>query len=271
NQSLSAELLGANVSEDTFAVRMAELMNQRRNAIAKIKAKAKRDKPMTRAQQRDYMRTFVKNQSTAIYTTGAVDLPTVKTHHHHFKRSGDTLESSESQKLKYSQSTEQPADLQQTLYVSDGSTIATGAPISAGSSVPAILSVSTASSVPAETPIAAGVFPTAASGSPEQTVPLRKSSRKKSMARRRTLPIFDDYEPAKPVSLALVSDVHTWEIIPTELYLSRADLMVLYGMVSDKYKLEKATNMGLGLWSDLWTLITAREDRDVSIIWDDQD
>nr|GEY45224.1 hypothetical protein [Tanacetum cinerariifolium] len=47
--------------------------------------------------------------------------------------------------------------------------------------------------------------------------------------------------------------------------------MVLYGMVSDKYKLERATGIGLGLWSDLQTLITAREDRDASIIWDDQD
>nr|GEY15174.1 hypothetical protein [Tanacetum cinerariifolium] len=47
--------------------------------------------------------------------------------------------------------------------------------------------------------------------------------------------------------------------------------MVLYGMVSDKYKLERATGIGLGLWSNLQTFITARENRDASIIWDDQD
>ncbi|GJU61614.1 hypothetical protein Tco_1243449 [Tanacetum coccineum] len=33
-------------------------------------AKEKRDKPMTPAQQREYMRVFVKNQSTTIYSTG---------------------------------------------------------------------------------------------------------------------------------------------------------------------------------------------------------
>nr|GEW78696.1 hypothetical protein [Tanacetum cinerariifolium] len=183
NHNLSAELLGADVLEDTFAVRMVVLMNQRRKAIAEMKAKAKRDKPMTPAQQREYMRTFVKNQSTVIYTIGwtwkdvrgltddqlqnvynkirrAVDLATTKTHHHHFKRSGDTLESSESKKLNYSHSTEQPAELQKT------------------PSVSAVLSDSAASSVPAETPIVADVSTTtAASGSAEQTVHLRKSSR----------------------------------------------------------------------------------------------
>nr|GEU68299.1 hypothetical protein [Tanacetum cinerariifolium] len=107
--------------------------------------------------------------------------------------------------------------------------------------------------------------------------------------------VSDDDEPAEPVSLSLVSDIRTWEIIPTEFglgeihvitraddtvkrfstlrelmhWVGRADSMVLYGMVSDKYKLERATGIGLGLWSDLRTLITAREDRDASIIWDD--
>nr|GEZ76158.1 hypothetical protein [Tanacetum cinerariifolium] len=52
----------------TFSVRMVELMNQRWKAIAKMKAKAKRDKPLTPAQQKEYMRAFFK--ITTIYTTG---------------------------------------------------------------------------------------------------------------------------------------------------------------------------------------------------------
>nr|GEY11595.1 aminoacyl-tRNA synthetase, class 1a, anticodon-binding [Tanacetum cinerariifolium] len=320
---------------------MVDLMNQRRKVIAEMKAKAKRDKPMTPAQQREYMRTFVKNQSTAIYTTGwtwkdvrglsddqlqnvydkirrVVDLNNAKAHHHHFKRSGDTLESLKSKKLKSSPNVEKPTELQKTPSVS------AGVPNSAVPSVFAVLSDSAASLVPADTPIVAGVPTTAASRSTEPTVPLRKSSKKKSMARKRTLPspsksesttlpfdeddleaeskkylrqVSDDDEPTEPVSLALVSDVRTWEIIPTEFGLGeihvitradgtvkrfytlrelihwagRADLMVLYAMVSDKYKLERATGIGLGLWSDLRTLIIAREDRDVFIIWDDQD
>nr|GEZ67431.1 aminoacyl-tRNA synthetase, class 1a, anticodon-binding [Tanacetum cinerariifolium] len=237
-------------------------------------AKAKRDKPMTPTQQREYMRTFVKNQNTAIYTTGwtwkdvqglsddqlqnvydkiqrVVDLNNAKAHHHHFKR---IVENS----ICF-------CWFHNCCWCSKFC-------------------------FPADTPIAAGVpTTTAASGSTKPTIPLRKSSRKKSMARKRTLP--------KPVSLALVSDVHTWEIIPTEFGLGeihvitradgtikrfytlrelmhwagQADLMVLYGMVSDKYKLKRATCIGLGLWSDIRTLITVREDKDVSIIWDDQD
>nr|GFA34818.1 aminoacyl-tRNA synthetase, class 1a, anticodon-binding [Tanacetum cinerariifolium] len=345
---------------------------QRWKEIAEMKAKAKRDKPLTPAQQKEYMRAFVKNQSTTIYTTGwtwkdvlgltddqlqnvynkirrAVDLTIAKDHHQQLKRSEGTLESSKSKKLKSSHSTEQSAELPDTTSVSAGATLAAGDPISAVPSVSAVSSISAASSIPAETPIAAGVSTTAgvsesasvpiiylldsppkATSLPldpettEQVVPLRKSSRKKSMARRRPLSrpsqsesaalpfneddskakfkkylrqVSDDDEPAEPVSLSLVSDIRTWEVIPTEFglgeihvitradgsvkrfstlrdlmhWVGRVDLMVLYGMVSDKYKLERATGIGLGLWLDLRTLITAREDRDASIIWDDQD
>nr|GEY66691.1 hypothetical protein [Tanacetum cinerariifolium] len=290
NLTLSAELLGADVSKDTFSIRMVELMNRQRKMIAEMKAKAKREKPMTPAQQKEFMRTFVKNQT--------------KDYHQHLNRSGETLESSESKKLKSSHNTTQPAKLQETTYVSAGATIAAGDPI------PAVTSVSAATSIPAVTPIATGVSTTVgASGSAseasvliielldsprkdtslpldleteEQDATLRKYSRKKSIARRRTLPSaykpksdalpFDeddpdaefkrylrqtsnDDKPAEPVSLALVSDITTWEIILTEFGLGeihvltradgtvkwfstlrelmywagRANLMVLYG------------------------------------------
>nr|GEV76535.1 hypothetical protein [Tanacetum cinerariifolium] len=295
----------------------------RRKAIADMKAKVKRDKPLTPAQQKEYMRAFVKNQSTAIYTTGwtwkdvrgltdgqlqnvynkirrAIDLATAKDHHQQLKRSGETLESSESKKLKSSHITEQSTELREPTSISVGATIAAGDPIFA------VPSVSAATSIPVETPIAAGVSTTVgvsesasvpiidlldsphkATSLPldpataEQAVPLRKSSRKKSMARRRTLPrpsqsesaalLFDEDDPEAEFK----KDDGTVKRFSTlrELmhWVGRADLMVLYGMVSDKYKLERATGIGLGLWSNLWTLITAREDRDASIIWDDQD
>nr|GEV16773.1 putative reverse transcriptase domain, ribonuclease H-like domain, aspartic peptidase domain protein [Tanacetum cinerariifolium] len=343
NPTLSAELLGADVSADTFSARMVELRNRRRKAIAEIKAKAKREKPMTPYQQKEFMRTFVKNKSSI---RRAIDLATAKAQHQQLKRSGATLESLESKKLKSSHSIPQPVELHETTSISAGATIATGDPI------PAVTSVSTASSIPAATLIAAGVSTTAgASGSaseasvpiielldspPKDTslpldsetkeldTPLRKSSRKKSTARKRTLPspskprsdalpfdeddpeaefkrylrqASDDDEPAEPASLTLVSDITTWEIIPTEFELGeihvitraygtvkrfstlrelmywacRADLLVLYGLVLDKYKTERATCIGLGLWMDLRILITVREERDASIIWDNQD
>ncbi|GJT32128.1 hypothetical protein Tco_0922547 [Tanacetum coccineum] len=46
------------------AKRMGEMINQKKKFYAEQKAKARRSKPMTQAQQRDYMSTFIKNQSS---------------------------------------------------------------------------------------------------------------------------------------------------------------------------------------------------------------
>nr|GEY46955.1 hypothetical protein [Tanacetum cinerariifolium] len=266
------------------------------------------------------MHAFVKNHSTTIYTTGWTwkDVRGL-TDDQLQNRSGETLESSDSKKLKSSHSTEQSAKLHDTTYVSAGATIAASDPISA------VPSVFAASSIPAETPIPTGVsttagvfelsyvpiidlldYPPKATSLPldpataEQAIPLRKSTRKKSMARRKTLPrhsqsesaalpfdvddpeakfkkylrqVFDDDEPAEPVSLSLVSDIRTWEIIPTEFglgeiyvitradgtvkrfstlrehmhWVGRANLMVLYAgdimymFVDKKYPILPAT------------------------------
>nr|GEV20678.1 hypothetical protein [Tanacetum cinerariifolium] len=292
-QSLNAEqvyldnLLAQRVAEEhereskASAAQMVELMNQRRKAIAEMKAKAKRNKPMTPAQQKEFMRTFVKNQSSAIYTTGwtwkdvrgltddqlqniydticrAVDLATDKDHHQHLKRS----------------------ELQELTSVSGGAPILAVTLILVVTSIPVVTSVPTGSFIPAVTPSAAGVSTTAgASGSvtnasiliielldsppkdtsipldpktEEQDETLRKPSRKKSIARRRSLPsaykpksdalLFDeddpevefkrylrqasdDDEPVEPVSLALVSDITSWEIIPTQFGLGEIHVL----------------------------------------------
>nr|GFB78575.1 hypothetical protein [Tanacetum cinerariifolium] len=224
---------------------MVKLMNRRRKAIAEMKAKVKREKPMTPAQQKEFMCTFVKNQSSIIYSTGWTwkDVRGL---------TDDQLQI-------------------ETTSVSAGATITAGDPIPAVTSVSAGFSVSAASFIPATTPIAAGVSTTAgASGfvseasvpiielldSPpkdtslpldpeteEQDAPLRKSSRKKSIAKKRTLPspsklksdalpfdeedpeaafkrylrqASDDDEPAEPVSLSFRYDITTWELILTE-------------------------------------------------------
>ncbi|GJY84996.1 hypothetical protein Tco_0499022 [Tanacetum coccineum] len=70
NKGLTADLLGPDVNEDNFAARMAAIIAERRRKFAAQRFQDKRNKPMTYAQQRDYMRTFVKNQSSTIYTTG---------------------------------------------------------------------------------------------------------------------------------------------------------------------------------------------------------
>ena len=67
NPGLAKEILGDNVNEVDYAPRIVELMKLRRKAEAERIAKAKRDKPLTQAQQRNFMREFVKNQSSALY------------------------------------------------------------------------------------------------------------------------------------------------------------------------------------------------------------
>ncbi|GJW68813.1 hypothetical protein Tco_0123237 [Tanacetum coccineum] len=62
NADLVKEIAGEDVSEADYAQRMVGLISQRRKLIAKQKAKAQRDKPMTQAQQRQYMVTYLKNQ-----------------------------------------------------------------------------------------------------------------------------------------------------------------------------------------------------------------
>ncbi|GJW11742.1 hypothetical protein Tco_1577569 [Tanacetum coccineum] len=52
------------ISNDDFAKRMMEMINEKKKFYAEQKAKAKRSKPMTQAQQREYMSTFIKNQSS---------------------------------------------------------------------------------------------------------------------------------------------------------------------------------------------------------------
>nr|GEV80808.1 putative ribonuclease H-like domain-containing protein [Tanacetum cinerariifolium] len=284
--TLSAELLGADVSEDTFSVRMSSAI-------------------YTTGWTWKFVRGLNDDQLRIEYDKirRAVDLATAKDQHQHLKRLGETLKSLESKKLKSSHSTTQPAELQETTFVS------TCVPIAAGDLISADFSVSVGSSIPAATPIAADVSTTAgaSSSASEASVPiielfdsplkdtslpldletedldepLRKYSRKKSIAEKRTLP-----SPSKPKSDAFPFDkddleaafkradgaVKRFSTLRELLYwASRADLMVLYGLVSNKYKTERATGIGFGLWMDLRILITSREERDASIIWDDQD
>nr|GEU29218.1 hypothetical protein [Tanacetum cinerariifolium] len=70
NISLFKTLLGDDVSEDNFPAIMAALMKRNRQALAEQLAKERQNRSMTQAQQKAYMRQYVKNQSSAIYNTG---------------------------------------------------------------------------------------------------------------------------------------------------------------------------------------------------------
>nr|GEU76357.1 ribonuclease H-like domain-containing protein [Tanacetum cinerariifolium] len=60
NASLSKTLLGDDVSEDNFPARMAALIKRKKQALAEKLAKERRNRPMTQAQQRAYMRQYIR-------------------------------------------------------------------------------------------------------------------------------------------------------------------------------------------------------------------
>ncbi|GJR58356.1 putative ribonuclease H-like domain-containing protein [Tanacetum coccineum] len=65
NQGLTSDLLGPDVNEDNFAERMVALIAERRRAFAAQRFQEKRNKPLTYAQQKAYMRTFIDNPKTS--------------------------------------------------------------------------------------------------------------------------------------------------------------------------------------------------------------
>ncbi|GJS06059.1 retrovirus-related pol polyprotein from transposon TNT 1-94 [Tanacetum coccineum] len=64
NAELTKSLQGESMTSKDFTKRMVEMINQKKKLYAEQKAKARRSKPMTQAQQRDYMSTVIKNQSS---------------------------------------------------------------------------------------------------------------------------------------------------------------------------------------------------------------
>nr|GEX99701.1 hypothetical protein [Tanacetum cinerariifolium] len=63
NASLSKTLLGDDVSEDNFPARMAALIRKKRQALAEQLFKERQNRPLTPAQQKAYMRHYVKSFS----------------------------------------------------------------------------------------------------------------------------------------------------------------------------------------------------------------
>ncbi|GJS45011.1 hypothetical protein Tco_0595132 [Tanacetum coccineum] len=61
---LKESVLGKDLTVEDYAKTMVELVNQRRKHFAEERARAKRNKPMTQTQLRNYMSNFLKNQGT---------------------------------------------------------------------------------------------------------------------------------------------------------------------------------------------------------------
>ncbi|GJW81960.1 putative ribonuclease H-like domain-containing protein [Tanacetum coccineum] len=61
---LVKNMQGEDLSEEDFAKRMVDMVNQRKKYFAEERAKAERSKPMTQTQLRTYMSNYLKNQET---------------------------------------------------------------------------------------------------------------------------------------------------------------------------------------------------------------
>ncbi|GKF25393.1 hypothetical protein Tco_0081287, partial [Tanacetum coccineum] len=64
NAELSKSMLGSDLQGEDFAKKMVDLVNQRRKYFAEERARAKRNKPMTQSQLKNYMMNYLKNQGT---------------------------------------------------------------------------------------------------------------------------------------------------------------------------------------------------------------
>ncbi|GJR67468.1 hypothetical protein Tco_0013533 [Tanacetum coccineum] len=64
NAELVKNMQGEDLSEEDFAKRMVDMVNQRKKYSVEERAKAKRSKPMTQTQLRTYMSNYLKNQGT---------------------------------------------------------------------------------------------------------------------------------------------------------------------------------------------------------------
>ncbi|GJS92639.1 hypothetical protein Tco_0799607 [Tanacetum coccineum] len=241
NSTLAAEILGSDVNDDNFVDRVLELMRKRRKELAAQKAKEQREKPMTQAQQRDFMRTFVKNQSAAVYTVGwsmkdvkslddarlldeynkirrALDRIHAQTLQQSLKRSGDFFISSESKRMKVWKredvcQKEDHLQRHHTIPHAVGSDLAHWEVLSTDFGLGEIHLVRWAD------------------GSERRFTSLR-------------------------------------DLLP---YVGRSDLVILYGLVMTKYAASPASGLGLDLWGSLRNLIAASETYDASIVWHNQD
>ncbi|GJY84225.1 hypothetical protein Tco_0497601 [Tanacetum coccineum] len=64
NAELVKNMHGEDLSEEDFAKRMVDMINQRKKYFVEERAKVKRSKPMTQTQLRTYMSNYLKNQGT---------------------------------------------------------------------------------------------------------------------------------------------------------------------------------------------------------------
>ncbi|GJS01862.1 hypothetical protein Tco_0318370 [Tanacetum coccineum] len=270
NASLSKTLLGDDVTEDNFPVRMAALIKRKKQALAEKLAKERMERPMTPVQQRTYMRQFVKNQSSALYSTGwtkaKVESFTDAQLKEEFEKIQKALANTQVQAFsrtlkRTGPELEEPSSKQQK---------STEAPIPSVPDVP-------------QPPVGS---------SPKSSGTRRKSLGRNRLTKPKSILKELDLDADDKTFIKVVSDEDStdeapilwsalagWEVISTPLgeinalyrsdqstkhfttlreilhMVDRQDLLKLYGMVVTYYENHLVAGAGLMLWGDLQVLI----------------
>nr|GEW13468.1 ribonuclease H-like domain-containing protein [Tanacetum cinerariifolium] len=285
NASLSKTLLGDDVFEDNFLARMAASIKRKKEALVEKLAKERRNRPMTQAQQRAYMRQFVKNQSSAVYST--------RWSMAYVKSFIDDQLKEEFEKIRKAQSNIQIQAFSRTLKrtspvleePSSKQKKSTEAPISSVPEVPQSPVVSS--------PKSSGTRRKSL-GRTHLTKPKSKLAELDLAANdQRFIKVVsneDSEDEAPPLWFALID----WEVIPTPLgdinalyridrstkhfttlrqilhMVDRQDLVKLYGLVVKYYKNHPVVGVGLILWGDLKVLFDSQEGGKGSFVWQNQ-
>nr|GEX39226.1 ribonuclease H-like domain, reverse transcriptase, RNA-dependent DNA polymerase [Tanacetum cinerariifolium] len=269
NSVLSKQLLGDDVTEENMNERLGMLLLRKQRELAE----QSRVKPMTKTQQKDYMRDFVKNNSASVYNQGWT-----------MKKDPAGVPAAPSI----------PADVSLP-----GAT--SSAPVDIP--VPAVSIAHAAVSVPAESHIDPPLTaPALGSSEPTVATPPPSSSRhrRKHIAKKQVTPIVDVADAAM-IKFSSDSDSDDdplpdapyagWEMVPSRLgsvhayhnmaghtkhfttlreilhMVERTDLQRLLGVVDALYQSKEPDTFALLLWGDLHVLFQSLDDKDALHFW----
>ncbi|GKC92051.1 hypothetical protein Tco_1157493 [Tanacetum coccineum] len=280
NQGLTADLLGPDVNEDNFAARMVALIAERRRQFVAQRFQDKRNKPMTYAQQRDYMRTFIRHA-----------LDNLQSQHlrRSLKRQGADLDQPDSKKSKSTEPQKPPVPAATHQSSAGVTTNVHQSPfVDSPPSTPAVTPVTSVDPPVAPTPSFA--TPVSRSSGPRtrsqsSAADIKTySTRRKSLATRKMPSSEVDLNAPDKSFIQVLSDHDSddsdddsnplfwhafaaWEVIPTGL---GQDMSKLYGMVVKHYEVNPLAGTGMILWGDLHVLFESTTGGSSVEVWNDQ-
>nr|GEW09886.1 synaptobrevin, longin-like domain protein [Tanacetum cinerariifolium] len=246
-RQMEEDRLGEEAAKRLHAEEMAQMERERAEAQRKRQQEERQNRPMTLAQQKAYMRQYVKNQSNVIYNTGLTMA--------YVKSFTDEQLKQEFEKIRKVQSHSQIQAFSRTLK-RPGPVLEE--PISKRPKSPE----APTSSMP-EVPISPAVT------SPPSSRTRRKSFGQKHMYKPKSTLLKLDLDAPDQTFLKVVvnedSDDEVWSVV-----VGWEDLMKLYGLVVQYYETHPIAGAGLLFWGDLQVLFNSQAGGKGSCVWQNQ-